>query len=225
MLMDGELMGLAKGANVDNRFWTGKAGFTNPMFIQALNQAKAITKYIEPNWQGESWTGMPGAFAVGKAAMLLDGSWDMASVLKANPKMQIGYFPLPGSNVAKDNVSILQPDLAWVVLKNGKDQAAALKWLDFFSQPKIYAQYVKETGISPSFKGAYPSATRKILGTWLSKGDLEANAEPALPNNGPLNIQSTQFLNTLQSVLLGQTSPRVAATQWERSWKTVLAAK
>ena len=28
--------------------------------------------------------------------MLLDGSWDLASVQKANPKMQVGSFALPG---------------------------------------------------------------------------------------------------------------------------------
>jgi raffinose/stachyose/melibiose transport system substrate-binding protein len=221
MLMDSQLMAIYGNTNVDNAFWSGHAKFTSPQFLQALTQAKEITTTMEPNWQGENWTGMPGAFASGKAAMLLDGSWDMASVLQANPKMQIGYFPLPGSNVAARNVSILQPDLTWVVLKNGKDQAAALKWLNFFSQPKIYAQYVKDTGISPSFQGSYPSATQNILGSWLSKGLLEANAEPALPASGPFALQPTNFYNTLQQVLTGQLSPQKAAQQWQAAWNSM----
>ena len=223
MLMDAELMAIYGNANVDNLFWSGKASFTSPKFIQALTQAKALTKYMEPNWQGENWQGMPGAFASGKAAMLLDGSWDMASVLTANPKMQIGYFPLPGSNVAARNVSILQPDLTWVVLKNGPDKAQAIKWLNYFSTPKVHAQYVKDTGISPAFKGNYPSATQKILGKYLSKGLLEANAEPLLPNQGPFAVQPTQFFNTLQNVLTGQLSPKQAGAQWEAAWKQLLA--
>ncbi len=221
MLMDAELMAIYGNMNVDNAFWANKTGFTSKQFVQALTQAKEITTTMEPNWQGEPWTGMPGAFASGKAAMLLDGSWDMASVLTANPKMQIGYFPLPGSNVAARNVSILQPDLTWVVLKNGKDQAQALKWLNYFSQPKVYAQYVKVTGISPSFKGTYPSATQGILGKWLSKGLLEANAEPALPASGPFALQPTNFWNTLQSTLLGQTSIAKATQGWEAAWKSM----
>ena len=221
MLMDAELMAVYGNVNVDNEFWAGKTGFTSPQFVQALTQAKEITSTMEPNWQGQAWTGMPGAFASGKAAMLLDGSWDMASVLTANPKMQIGYFPLPGSNVAARNVSILQPDLTWVALKNGKDQAQAMKWLNYFSQPKVYAKYVKETGISPSFQGSYPSATQGILGSWLSKGLLEANAEPALPAAGPFGLQPTNFDNTLQSVLTGQISIASATKTWQADWKTM----
>lgn len=224
MLMDSQLMALMPG-NVDNAFWAGKASFTSPAFIQALTQAKTIASLMEPNWQGESWTGMPGALASGKTAMLLDGSWDMASVLTANPKIQIGYFPLPGSNVAARNQSILQPDLTWVVLKNAKNKAAAMKWLNYFAQPKVYAGYVKATGISPAFKGNYPSATQKILGTYLSKGLLEANAEPALPANGPFALQPANFWSTLQNVLIGQESPKQAATQWETAWKQMLKSK
>jgi raffinose/stachyose/melibiose transport system substrate-binding protein len=221
MLMDSQLMAIYGNTNVDNAFWAGKAKFTSPQFVQALNQAKEITTTMEPNWQGENWTQMPSAFATGKAAMLLDGSWDMASVLAVNPKMDIGYFPLPGSNVASRNVSILQPDLTWTVLKNGKNQTEALKWLNYFSQPKVYAQYVKETGISPSFKGSYPSATQKILGSYLSKGLLEANAEPVLPGSGPFSLQPTNFDNTLQQVLLGQLSVSKATQEWQAAWSSM----
>lgn len=207
MLMDAELMDVYGNTNVDNAFWSGKAHFTDAKFIQALTQAKQMTQYMEPNWQGENWTGMPGAFATGKAAMLLDGSWDLTTALEANPKVQIGFFPLPGSNVAKNNQSILQPDLTWVALKNGPDKSAALKWLTYFAQPKVYANYVKVTGISPAFKGNYPSPTQKILGSWLSKGLLESNAEPLLPNQGPFALQPANFYSTLQNVLTGQLAP------------------
>jgi raffinose/stachyose/melibiose transport system substrate-binding protein len=221
MLMDSQLMAVYGSTNVDNAIWSGQIKFTSPEFVQALTQAKQITSVMEPNWQGEDWTEMPGAFASGKAAMLLDGSWDMASVLKANPSMEIGYFPLPGSNVASRNVSILQPDLTWVVLKNAKNQASALQWLNYFSRPDVYAQYVKITGISPSFAGTYPSATQQILGAYLSKGLLEADAEPLLPNSGPYALQPNNFHNTLQQVLTGQLSTQQAAQQWQSAWDSM----
>lgn len=224
MVMDSQLMALWRG-NVDQQFWSGHGSFTDPRFIQALDQARTILRYAEPNWQGQNWTGMPGAFASGKAAMLLDGSWDMASVLAANPTMQIGYFPLPGSNTASQNQSILQPDLTWTVLKNAKNKANALKWLDYFARPAVYAKYVKATGISPSFQGSFPSATRGILGSYLSKGLLEANAEPALPNAGPFGLQPSNFYATLQNVLDGQRPVRSTAAQWEAQWRQMLASK
>jgi raffinose/stachyose/melibiose transport system substrate-binding protein len=193
MLMDAQPMAVYGNTNVNDAFWAGKTRFTDARFLQALTQAKKITAVMEPIWQGENWTQMPGAFASGKAAMLLDGSWDMASVMTANAQMQIGYFPLPGSNDASRNVSILQPDLTWVVLKNARNRQNALRWLNNFSKPAVYAQYVKITGISPSFPGTYPSATQQILGPYLSKGLLEANAEPSLPSAGPFALQPNNF--------------------------------
>jgi raffinose/stachyose/melibiose transport system substrate-binding protein len=222
MLMDSQLMAIYGNTNVNDAFWSGQAKFTDPKFVQALTQAKQITSVMEPNWQGENWTQMPGAFASGKAAMLLDGSWDMASVLRANPGMDIGYFPLPGSNDAARNVSILQPDLTWVVLKNAKNQSNALAWLNYFSKSDVYAQYVTITGISPSFNGDYPSDTAKILGSYLSTGLLEANAEPSLPSAGPFGLQPPNFYNTLQQVLIGQLPPQQAAQQWQTAWESMM---
>ncbi len=222
MLVDAELTAIYHSSSVDNNFWAGTAKFTDPKFVQALTQAKELTSTMEPNWQGEDWTQMPGAFASGKAAMLLDGSWDMASVLKANPTMQIGFFPLPGSEVAAYNVSILKPDLTWVLLKSGKNQAQALKWLNYFARPSVYAQYVQQTGISPSFKGTYPSSTQKILGSWLSKGLLYSDTEPALPAAGPFALQPNNFYNTLQNVLLGRTSIASATQAWQTVWNAMI---
>jgi raffinose/stachyose/melibiose transport system substrate-binding protein len=139
--------------------------------------------------------------------------------------MHIGYFPLPGSNTASQNQSSLQPDLTWTVLKNAKNKANALKWLDYFARPAVYAKYVKATGISPSFQGSFPSATRGILGSYLSKGLLEANAEPALPNAGPFGLQPSNFYATLQNVLDGQRPVRSTAAQWEAQWRQMLASK
>ena len=76
-----------------------------PGLHPAMTEEKALAQYLEPGYQGEAWQGMPGAFADGKAAMLLDGSWDLASVQAANQSTQVGFFPLPGSNTAADNKS------------------------------------------------------------------------------------------------------------------------
>ena len=99
------------GNNIFTATQTGAAKFNNPYYIQAMTEEAAIGKYIEPDYTGVPWTGMPGAFATNKAAMLLDGSWDLASVQKANPGLQVGSFPLPGSNVASANQPLVQPDL------------------------------------------------------------------------------------------------------------------
>ena len=106
----------APGANIYTDLQTGSQKWDNPYFVQALTEEAAIAKYIEPT-TGVSWEGMPAAFTENKAPMLLDGSWDLATVQKANPSIKLGSFPLPGSNIASQNLPLVQPDLNLEVLR------------------------------------------------------------------------------------------------------------
>lgn len=186
----------------------GKIKWTNPKMITAFTEEKQIaSNYLENNYAGENWQQMPGEFVAGKSAMLLDGSWDLASVLQANPKMQIGYFPLPGSNVASDNNSVSNPDLTWVVLNNSKHKALAEKWLQFFSSPNIYSQYVDATGISPSESGTFKSNAATIMGKWFGKGRVINQTADWLIPNGPYYLQSNNFWSEQLKMLQGSVSP------------------
>jgi raffinose/stachyose/melibiose transport system substrate-binding protein len=159
---------------------TGSAKWTDPEMVQVFNEEATIGKYLEPGYAGVSWEGMPGAFADNKAPMLLDGSWDLATVHTDNPKLQVGSFPLPGSNVAADNQPILQPDLNFEILRKAKNIPAALAWLKFFASKPIYEQYVDMTGISPSETGGtYTSFAAQVLGKWLGKGIALGTIMPA----------------------------------------------
>ena len=63
------------------------------------------------NYTGVPWETMAGDFAPGNDAMELDGSWDLAPVRPADPKLQVGYFPLPFRRAAH-NQAYAQDDLA-----------------------------------------------------------------------------------------------------------------
>jgi raffinose/stachyose/melibiose transport system substrate-binding protein len=201
---------------------TGKVKWTDPRMVTALEEEKTIaSNYLEDNYAGQNWQQMPGDFASGKAAMLLDGSWDISSVLQANPKMQIGYFPLPGSNTAADNQPVSNADLTWVVLNNSKNKALAEKWLSFFATPSIYSQYVDATGISPSESGSYTSATAKIMGKWFGQGRLIQQTPNFLLPSGPYDLQPTNFWNEQLKMLEGGISPAALAQEYQNAQNQV----
>lgn len=199
----------------------GTVKWTSPYFTTAMNQEKTLASYLEPNFTGVPWEGMPGAFANGQAAMLLDGSWDMAAVHQANPSLQVGFFPLPGSNTAADNQAYIGDNLTLSLLSNAPDKAAAMKWLQFFSQPKIYEQYADDTGVSPSEKGGtYTSFAAQVLGPWLSKGVNQNSIYPPLSPNAAYWDQPANWPTLQLDVMEGKKTPAQVQALYQADWKT-----
>jgi raffinose/stachyose/melibiose transport system substrate-binding protein len=211
----------APGHNLAVDLENGSVKWTDPHFTQVMDEEKAIAAYLEPNYTGVPWESMPGNFAHGDAAMLLDGSWDLASVHQANPKLGVGFFPLPGSNTASDNQPFLKGDLAFAVLKNAPNKAAAMKWLAFFATPKIYDQYVDTTGISPSqTSGSYDAFSSTVLGSWFGKGVNYDVSYPALPTTGAYWDEETNWSSPQLSVIQGKMTPQQAEHDYQSGWQT-----
>jgi raffinose/stachyose/melibiose transport system substrate-binding protein len=199
----------------------GSVKWTDPRFTQAMNEEKTIASYLEPDYTGQSWEQMPNEFAAGKAAMLLDGSWDLALVQQANPHFQTGFFPMPGSNVAADNQSELQNDLTFSVLNSSKNKALAMKWLAFYSQPSIYKQYVDITGISSSqVGGTFDSFSAQVLGSWFGKGDYYTSYMPYLSDTNSYYDQPVNWANLQQSMVSGSLTPAQVEQKYQSGWQT-----
>ena len=209
----------APGGNLATDLENGSVKWTDSNFIQAMNEEKTVTQYLEPNYTGIPWEAMPGDFAKGDGAMLLDGSWDLPAIQQANPNIQVGFFPLPFSNVASDNQPYISDNLTFSILNSSQNKAAAEKWLAFFSEPQIYAQYVNTTGISSSQKtGTFNGYAAKAMGTWFGKGVNQNVFYPVLsPNNGYYDQE--QYWPDLQlSVAQGKMSATDAAATYAKDW-------
>ncbi len=208
------------GQNLATDLENGSASWTSPYFVQAMTEEAAIAKYLEPDYTGVSWEGMPGAFALNKSPMLLDGSWDLTSVQQANPKIQVGSFPLPGSNIASQNEAVANPDLTIEILAKSPNKAAALKWLSFFASKPIYKQYVDITGISPSESGgSYSSFSAKALGSLFGTGYNAGIVMPTLALTEGYYDTPTEWPLLQEAVMAGTDTPQQAAKLIAQDWK------
>jgi raffinose/stachyose/melibiose transport system substrate-binding protein len=199
----------------------GDERWDSPNFVEAMTKEAKIGSYLQPGYTGISWQGMPGDFAAGKSAMLLDGSWDLASVQQANPTMQVGSFPLPGSDDASQNKSLLSNDLTFEILKDAPNKDAAKKYLAFFSQPEIYKQYVDMTGISPvQTGGTYDSFAATVLGDEFGKGISTDIVFPVLSAKQGYYCQPANFPEVQVDVIGGKRSPEDAAALYQKDCKT-----
>jgi raffinose/stachyose/melibiose transport system substrate-binding protein len=212
----------APGGNLANALMSGTAKWTDPAFVQGMNEEKQIAPYLEANYTGAPWQSMAGGdFAAGKYAMELDGSWDLSSLHSANPNLQLGYFPLPFSSNAADNQAYAQNDLTFYVLNSSPNKTAAMKWLAYFSSPSVYSQYVNITGISSSQKsGTFTGFASQVMGSWFGKGVLQDELYPALsPSNGYYD-QAANWADLQLSVMQGKMTAAQAAATYQKDWKT-----
>lgn len=137
--------------NLDKGLWTGSAKYTDPVNVEALTKEKTLYAYAQPDFTGTSYLSAPGRFAAGKAAMTADGSWSAPTIKEANPKLDFGYFPLPGSDNAADNAQWGgKYEVGWSVLSSSPHHDAALKWLAFYSEPANYTKFVATNGFIPA---------------------------------------------------------------------------
>lgn len=211
----------APGGNLATALETGKTTWTSPYFTTVLKREATIAKYLEPNYTGVAWESMPGDFANGNAAMLLDGSWDMPTVQAANPKIQVGFFPLPGSNTAANNKPYISSNLSLEVLNDAPDKPAAMKWLAFFAEPNIYAQYVDMTGISPSRKtGTYQGFTATVLGKYFGTGVHGSVIFPVLASTDAYWDQPANWPQLELDVVQGTKTPREVEQLYQSDWRT-----
>lgn len=212
----------APNGDLATALMNGTEKWTDPAFIQGMNEEKQIAPYLEPNYTGAPWQTMAGGdFAAGKYAMELDGSWDLAALHQANPKLQLGYFPLPFSSNPADNQAYAQNDLTFYVLNSSPNKTAAMKWLAFFSSPQIYAQYVTTTGISSSqTSGTFKGFAAQVMGSWFGKGVQQDVLYPALsPSNGYYD-QAANWADLQLSVMQGKMTAAQAAATYQKDWKT-----
>lgn len=209
----------APGGNLATALETGSAKWTDPAFVTAMNEEKTLAQYLEPNYTGVPWESMPGDFAKGDAAMLVDGSWDLPLIQAANPNVQVGFFPLPGSDTAANNQPEVGDNLTFSVLRSSHNQAAAMAWLNFFSSPSTYAQYVNTTGISSSQNGGtFNGYAAKAMGSWFGKGVNINDFYPTLSANNAYYDQQTNWPALQLAVIQGSKTAAQAAQLYQQDW-------
>ncbi|GAA5194566.1 extracellular solute-binding protein [Rugosimonospora acidiphila] len=165
-------------------FWQKTQSWNDPVYKTISQEYQQAAKYLEQGAAGVAQATAPGVWAsqADNYPFLLDGSWDSATIQQANPKLNLGFFQMPGTNNASDNRMVVKPDLSWVVPTTSAHQDLAMQWLAFFSQPDNYKQWLQATG-SVSTQPALTSTGLSWM-DWLnthSKDAFEQLTAPWVP--------------------------------------------
>ncbi|MBO0834659.1 MAG: extracellular solute-binding protein [Actinobacteria bacterium] len=205
---------------LDKSLWTGTAAYTDPTNVQVMSELQTIFKNTTPGFAGVTNQQADGLFANGKAAMFPEGSWEAPSILAANPNVQMGYFPMPGSNNAAANDQWGgKYEIGWSILSSSPHRDAALKWMAFYSDPKNYGPFITTAGFIPAEPGISSSSFYNSLNITEQNFSLNYQNIATLPANAS---QQAGF-DYMDLAPLGKDSPTKLAQLEQSAWTKALS--
>jgi len=200
--------------------WDGSLALTDEGPVSVLEKTQTIFDYAQPNFAGAGYADIPALFASGSAAMTPDGTWNEPTIAAAvGDAFDYGYFPLPASDDAADNASLNgKIELQLGVPASTKNKAAALAWLEFFSDPDVYQDFVKTSGFSPAQPDIDVSEFLDSITDYTA--DFELAWEQTWTPNAKAGQAATFPFDYVDLAPLGTMDAQQAAAAAAKAWVT-----
>jgi raffinose/stachyose/melibiose transport system substrate-binding protein len=111
----------------------GKKSFTGPEWTKAMAFYDRLRKYSNKDIASLDYSLGNQLMATGKAAMVIQGLWDVAAIEQLNPDIQLGFFVPPVVSPGSKTTLILGADFTLGVSSKTPNKKEALKFLDFLT--------------------------------------------------------------------------------------------
>lgn len=121
----------------------GKTKFDSAMTPVAQKFIDVI-KMGQTNYMGTSYNDGLAAFANGKTAMLINGSWTIPVIRQTNKSINFGIVPFPTTNDTSKNTLSSGVDVLLAIGKTSKHQSADEKFVSFMMQKENATKYMNE---------------------------------------------------------------------------------
>ncbi|MGE5549871.1 MAG: ABC transporter substrate-binding protein [Bacteroidota bacterium] len=204
---------------------TGRAKMSDPKFLAVLKAFETIGKkgLLMPGVVQTDIDPADAAFAAGKAAFSLGGTFSLASMvangMNPNDVMTFIVPPLKGAKLPTLELNPF-PLIGFGVARNSKHQKEAMGLIQFFLRPDMQALYARVSNDVPV-----------IVMTPAERAKAGANVASFLkafsPNRAPLTIAldymnylrdktpTANLFGNLQAMAIGQKTAEAAAAQWD----------
>ncbi|MDB5057762.1 MAG: putative ABC-type sugar transport system, periplasmic component [Chloroflexi bacterium] len=201
----------------------GKAKFTHPGFVQALQILVRMQKdriFSSSIWGTTAYPEAITLFQSGKAAMYNSGTWDLAGFAAPTTKIRntLGVMPLPpmGQGLQKGRLWATT-NMMTSISKSAKNVQAAFDFIAWQADAGQKASWVDKSGFLPSRKGMapqpQPNAHYQAIEAYFLKeishavvrygaqltADLQKATEDAIANVSTLGMDPLRALNAVQA--------------------------
>ncbi|HEY2673996.1 MAG TPA: extracellular solute-binding protein [Rugosimonospora sp.] len=195
--------------------------WTDQCFTQAATQVSDLVKkgFFPSGVVGDDYNAMVSLFESGKAAFISTGSWFIGSWQSAPPPFTVGaeYFPAVAGAAFPDDKVAYGGDV--VGIPTGKNQAEAMKFLDYLTsldQAKVWAKNYYFSAIKGAVAATGPSNIQSLYDQTAQAQDTLGSLDLQLP---PAVGQDTLY-NAFQSLLGGKSTPAQFTAALEKSANT-----
>lgn len=124
-------------------------------YAETAEKNKKLLEYCEPDPFAYSYNDACTAFARGKSAMYVIGSYAVPQILSVNPDMNIDSFPFPANEKEEDNVLNSGVDLLFAVMKETKNKDAVYEVLRFMYEDETIQIYLDNQNAVPCKEGDF----------------------------------------------------------------------
>ncbi len=215
---------------LSDELYTGKVAWNSPKMVQALTayQKLFLSGTLSTGTLSLKEADADEAFNSGKAAFLLEGSWDSSVLSSAYRKANgiavadvgASYFPVsaPGGSPAARTYA--EGGLA--IPKNSRHVAQAAKFIQFMTMTQQgESTWAPDLVLVPSLTG-YTVPTSVLTSTAAQSGyaTIQRTIDAGGSGRGeyPTNFTSDVLDNSLLQVARGQISPQAEAAKLQAAW-------
>ncbi|GAA5193756.1 extracellular solute-binding protein [Rugosimonospora acidiphila] len=149
------------GPAFEGKVLGGKAKFTDPDYVAALDVMNQLKPYFPKDQMGLAETDVQTLFATGKAAMIPEGSFALAPMKAINPNLNLGVFnapPAPGALVSNP-LEVGWVDASYGLSAKSKHQKEALEllqWMTTADFGHLVADDLKQVSLIKGVQSADP---------------------------------------------------------------------
>lgn len=143
------------GTDFQKAVTTGQKDFTDPDFVASVEVLKQLEKYMPKSVTGVAVTDAMTLFTSGKAAMYPGGSYDLATLQKGNPDLEVGVMQVPppsGAPSGATGTTAGWADGNFAVNSKSPHQEAATELVQWLTTPEfgqLVADEVKQISAVP----------------------------------------------------------------------------
>ncbi len=130
--------------------YTGKTSWTSPAIVSQMTKWAALKTKGCTNPDVLTKSNILGAFSSGKAAMIVDGNWDTATLQKGLGKNLAPFAP-PYSDKPQKGV-VQYPGDGFSIMSYSKHPTEAAEFIKFLATPAA-AKIISNAGLIPAIKG------------------------------------------------------------------------
>jgi ABC-type glycerol-3-phosphate transport system substrate-binding protein len=194
--------------------FNGKIRWTSPAVVSQLEKWHQLYADGYTNKDVITSVGSLVAFEHGKAAMLIKGNWDLATLYSAM-KGNLGTFVPPFSNTPVHGV-VQYPGDGYSMTTYSQHKAQAAQFLQFLTTPQA-GRIVAASGLIPDVRGV--SSSNPLSQEMLDFAAKTHFAKYPMLDNVVQPDVVTAGSKVLPQVLAGQVTPEKGAAELEQAWK------